>query len=70
VIPPVTTASLVIFIVARTTREPHGSVRKETSFKYGVTNRARRALSEISVAALTLLKSAKKSCLQRDLTLI
>lgn len=68
--PPVTTASLVIFIVARTTREHQGSVRKETSFKYGVTNGARRAFSEIFVAALTLLKSAKKSCLQRDLTLI
>ena len=60
VIPPTTTANLLMFIVARTTRKPHGSVRKETNFEYGVTKRARRSFSEIFVAALTLLKKSKK----------
>jgi hypothetical protein len=66
VIPPTTTANLLMFIVARTTRKAHGLVRKETSFKYRVTNLACRAFSEIFAAALTLLKT----CLHRGPTLI
>ena len=66
VIPPTTTANLPMFIVARTTRKPQGSIRKQISFKYGVTNQARRAFSEVFAATLILLKS----CMHRGPTLI